>query len=45
MRYVEPLDEEEWNFVMECLKRGPTKKQKEMIKQAVENASKMVTYE
>ena len=43
MRCVHALDDEQWKFVMEQLKKKPTKKQKRMMKEAIEEGSKLKT--
>jgi len=41
MRLVHPLNPEQWKILIEQLNKKPTKKQKQMIKEAIENGRKL----
>ena len=41
MRYVKPFNKEEWKVVMDHLERGPSKKQQELIKRALDPANQV----
>jgi len=41
LREVHPLSDKQWNALAKTLKKEPTKQQRKMIKEAVENGSKL----
>lgn len=41
LREVHPLNEKQWSALAKTLKKEPTKRQRKMIKEAVENGSKL----
>lgn len=41
MRWVHPLNDKQWDFLTKQLNKKPTKKQRQMIKEAVENGRKL----
>ena len=41
MRYVKPFNKEEWKVFTDLLDRGPSKKQQELIKRALDPANQV----
>ena len=41
MRWVHPLDDKQWKFLIEQLDKAPTVEQKRAIKEAVDKGSKL----
>ena len=41
LREVKPLDQKQWNQVVEKINNGPTQEQREMMKVAMANAAKI----
>ncbi len=45
LRSVKSLNPEAWEFLVDCLKKGPSEKHKEFTRKAIERASKFKVIE
>ncbi len=45
LRQIQPLEEEDWNVLVEDLENGQTKEQANFLQESIENANKIPTIE